>query len=138
VRAKEKAAVRAVEYLKDFSADVIDRFHQGSINGAEAQGLLWDEIQKAVGSIDPRHYDNVLWMRIASDSGDMAEAVGVLMEIALCVISARVVGARAEGDPGVMYAAVEIEALGQAFDLVDALHNAGYNVRDWTYGCHRK
>lgn len=133
-------AVRATEYLKAYISEIIERYHEGGLNGAQAQAMLWDEVTRVVASIKPKHFDDVLWLRVEVPEGDR-ELQRVVIELVAQlgkVLSVRYAGSREKGESGVLYMAVLTTGILKAQEIVYTLTKEGYSIRDWTYGCHRR
>jgi len=136
-----RVAARATEHLKSWVSEVIDKYHETEVNPAQVKLLIWDEIQTTLFSLKPKHFQDVLWLRVAvpnGDNGDPEASVKLFEIIDGEVLASRFLGPRESGDQGVFYITVLAGNIREAVDIVDCLVNEGYNVRDWSYGANRR
>lgn len=137
----KRSTVRAAEHLKGWTSEIIDKFHEGCINGVEAKLSIWNEIQATLFDLNPKHFKNVVWLRVSVSAGD-PEAVRTLFEVLTKgeeVVSSRYMGPRDESnDKGVFYLTIATHDIDSAAELVDCLTNEGFEIRDWSFGANRR
>ena len=135
-----RAAVRAAEHLKAWVSEVLDKYHEGCINGAEAKLSIWDEIQTTLSSVKPKHFEDLLWARVQVPDGD-PELARLMFEVFAkdtVIVSARYLGPQEGSDYGVFYVAASAGNIHKAAEVVDCLVNEGFHIRDWTFGSNRR
>jgi hypothetical protein len=135
-----RAAVQASEHLKGWVSEIVDKYHEGVVNGVEAKLAIWDEIQATLFSLKPKHFQNMLWLRIAVPEGD-PEACRKMVEIIdeqSDVVSSRCIGPREGSEFSIFYVTTDAGNVRNACDIVDTLANEGYSVRDWSFGANRR
>jgi hypothetical protein len=128
-----RRAVRAASYLKDFVLTTLERYKEGAVDHGQAAMLIWNEIQSVTLQTYSGGFADIAQLRIAGD-GDGA-ALGLCSEFG-DIVSLRHVGPRETGEP-VKYVDVALPGALAAEQLIKVLKDSGYEVRDWSFGCHR-
>lgn len=130
-----RTAIRAVEHLKGWVSEVIDKYHNTDVNPAQVKLLIWNELESTIFELKPKHFKNVLWLRVAVKEDEPKILFDCINKE---ILSSRYLGPREEGDSGVFYITVLVLNIKDAVETVDSLIKEGYNVRDWSYGANRR
>jgi len=144
---RKHQAARALEYLTNTVNRVIDAYQDGSApNPAEAKAKITEEIASTLQSYHRADFRKLAWLRVAwlapkpgevIEPPDVEALFGIIQERG-SIVSSRRLGPRVEGDPIVYYVVVHVNAFNTAQAIVHGLEDSGCEVRDWTYGCHRR
>lgn len=132
-----RTAIRATEHLKSWVSEVIDKYHNTEVNPSQVKLLIWNEIESTIFELKPKHFKDVLWLRVTISKGDLEKITG-LFEILPSSLSSRYIGPREDGQDGVFYITMVVVDVFEAVDIVDRLTKEGYSVRDWSYGANRR
>ncbi len=130
-----QVTVRAAEHLKNWVSETIDKYHDSDVNPAQVKLLIWDEIQATLFGLKPKHFQNVLWLRVSKDN---IEIKSLFEHIDGEILSSRCLGPRNEKDSSVFYITILVPNAKAAIEIVDNLTSDGYTVRDWSYGANRR
>lgn len=150
-----KRVVREVEYLQAVVNRVIEDYREGTIsNPAEAQAKINEEIHYVLTQRRGRVFHDVLWLRVAATTEQWNLApLKFLPESD--VLSTRKLGGRQGQDavydeesnmtapshptiPDVYYITLRRFNPARTRHLIQVLETNGFEVRNWTLGCHRR
>jgi hypothetical protein len=134
---RAKQVVRCLEHMKAFIGETFQRAHDGCIDPATAQLMIWDELADSLGDIERGAFQNVLWLRLSHDEFDVPIPHGK-KSIRKRITSIRHEGSPDGAGPSVTYITMKVSDGHEADALVsDLREQMGAQIRSWSYGCHR-